>query len=252
LGLLDVGQGLALVVQTRQHALLYDSGDRFSAHFNAGDAVILPYLRQRGIERLDTLVISHGDRDHRGGMEAILTGMPVDRVLSSEAEIIDRFGAQPCLAGQHWQWDGVQFRLLHPPADYSGSDNNRTCVMQVQAGEHRILLGGDIEKRAEYHLVREFGHELAAEILLVPHHGSNTSSSRRFLAHVRPELVLLPVGYGNRFNLPSDQVLERYRASGGQILSTASHGTIELRLQPGQRPGEPLTGWQRRRFWHWR
>jgi competence protein ComEC len=250
--LLDVGQGLAVVLQTRQHALLYDTGDRFSVSFNAAEAVVLPYLDQYGIHRLDKLIISHGDRDHRGGIDAITDAMPVASILSSEPDILQQYAAEPCVAGDSWQWNGVEFRLLHPASGYTGKDNDRSCVLLVQAGNQRILLTGDIERRAEYRLVQQYGTELRADILLAPHHGSNTSSSQRFLSFTRPALVLLPVGRGNRFNLPSNQVLERYRARASRILSTAHDGTIELRLRPGLSIQQVTTGRERRHFWHTR
>jgi competence protein ComEC len=250
ISLLDVGQGLSIVLQTHRHTLLYDTGDQFSSRFSAAEAVILPYLHQRGIARLDKLIISHGDRDHRGGIGNIIEVMPVTSILSSEPTIQRRYGADPCVAGDQWQWDGVKFHLLHPIAGYSGKDNDRSCVLQVQAGEQRVLLTGDIERRAEYRLIREYGTGLRTDILLAPHHGSNTSSSHRFLAMTRPSLVLLPVGRGNRFNLPANQVLERYQARGHRILSTARDGSIELRLRPGLGILQKTTGRENRHFWH--
>jgi competence protein ComEC len=234
--LLDVGQGLAAVVQTRRHVLVFDTGPRFSSGFNTGEAVLAPYLRARGIGHIDTLIVSHGDNDHRGGVEGLRNEFPVQRVLSSVPQRFRTRGlaqeVAACRDGQNWQWDGVQFTVLNPQAEAEAarSDNNRSCVLRVQAGSQRLLLTGDIEAAAEQTLVQRHGEALAAELLVVPHHGSLTSSTPEFIAAVAPRVALFPVGYRNRFGFPKPLVVERYRQRGVQLFDTAHHGALEIRL----------------------
>ncbi len=246
--LLDVGQGLAAVIRTRHHTLLYDAGPRFGPHFEAGGAVVLPYLRSVGRNRIDRLVISHADSDHRGGAEAVLRGLPVQALNASRPLQLAGRPSRPCLAGEHWTWDGVRFAFLHPDAGMRGR-NNASCVLRVRASRHVLLLTGDIERPAERRLIRRLGDRLAADVLVVPHHGSKSSSSAAFLDRVRPAWALYPVGYRNRFGFPAPPVRARYRARGIATLATASQGAITLRLGDGElRPeGYRL---QTRRYWH--
>jgi len=229
--LLDVGQGLSAVVQTRNHVLVFDAGPRFSSGFNTGEAVVAPYLRSRGLRQIDTLLVSHGDNDHIGGVAGLRADMPVQRLLSSVPQDID--GAEPCQAGQYWQWDGVAFAMLNPGEETPAggrSNNNRSCVLHVQAGSQSVLLSGDIEKAAEGELVKVFGQRLASDVLVVPHHGSRTSSSPVFLTAVAPKLALFPVGYRNRYGFPKPQIIQRYVARGVRLFDTAHNGAIELPL----------------------
>ena len=229
--LLDVGQGLAAVVQTRNHVLVFDAGPRFSSGFNTGEAVVAPYVRAQGRRQVDTLLVSHGDNDHIGGVAGLRADLPVRRVLSSVPQDID--GAEPCQAGQHWQWDGVVFAMLNPGDEVprgGRTDNNRSCVLRVQAGAQSVLLSGDIERAAERQLVRHLGSRLRSDVLVVPHHGSRTSSSPGFLATVAPKLALYPVGYRNRYGFPKPQIVQRYAQRQVRQLDTAQHGAIELQL----------------------
>lgn len=250
--LLDVGQGLAAVVQTRNHVLVFDAGPRFSSGFNTGEAVIAPYLRVQGRWQIDTLLVSHGDNDHIGGVAGLRADMPVGQVLSSVPQQID--GAEPCLAGQHWQWDGVDFLILNPGERvYVGGreDNNRSCVLRVQAGRHSVLLSGDIERAAESMLAKSLGRKLASDVLVVPHHGSRTSSSLEFLDAVSPTLALFPVGYRNRYGFPKAQIVRRYAERQVRLFDTAQHGAIELQL--GSEAGLAAVRTYRQqsaRYWH--
>ena len=233
--LLDVGQGLAAVVQTREHVLVYDTGARFSYRFNAGDAVLVPFLRQAGYSDIDRLVISHGDNDHLGGASA----MPSDEIFSS---VPDKLSAKlsvklpskniepvkTCLAGQRWRWDGVIFEFIHPEADYLNEHNDSSCVLMIGAGQQRVLLTGDIEKAAEARLVRHKAEELQADILVVPHHGSKTSSTEAFIQAVSPQYALFPVGYRNRYHFPHKDILKRYHSKGIQTAEVAATGTIRF------------------------
>ncbi|HEC20178.1 MAG TPA: DNA internalization-related competence protein ComEC/Rec2 [Gammaproteobacteria bacterium] len=250
--LLDVGQGLAAVVQTRRHVLVFDAGPRFSSGFNTGEAVVAPYLRAHGRRKIDTLLVSHGDNDHIGGVAGLRKHLPVERVLSSVPQKMA--GAEPCVAGQYWQWDGVRFTMLNPADTLKTarrSDNNRSCVLRVQAGGQSLLLSGDIERSTEAALVREFAEGLRSDVLVAPHHGSLTSSSPGFVAAVAPAVVLFPVGYGNRYGFPKPRVVQRYAGQGARLFDTAQQGAIELVLGGGEGvPGVRVYRQQERRYWH--
>lgn len=225
--LLDVGQGLAAVARTERHILVYDTGARFSTRFDAGGAVVLPYLRAHGIDRVDRLIVSHGDNDHIGGAASLLRLLPVARVQSSVPE---RLGAEPCVAGESWRWDGVEFTILNPPPDGAESDNDGSCVLSIKSRYGRVLLPGDIAKRAERRLLASATH-LAADILIAPHHGSKSSSTAGFVDAVKPRHVVFPVGYRNRYRHPHPQVVERYTAIGAQRYDSATSGALEFRLR---------------------
>jgi competence protein ComEC len=226
--LLDVGQGLSAVVRTSDHTLIYDTGPRFSARFDTGRAVVIPYLRHQGVRRVDTLVISHGDNDHIGGASSVLAGISVGRILSSVPARLP--GARWCSVGQHWRWDDVDFAMLHPSAGHRFTGNNASCVMKVSSRYGAVLLPGDIEAPAERELVAHERETLAAQILVVPHQGSKTSSTSAFIDAVRPQIALFATGYRNRFGHPNPEVKARYQER--QITSYASsvHGAIEIHL----------------------
>jgi competence protein ComEC len=231
--LLDVGQGLAAVVQTRRHVLVYDTGPRYPSGFDTGEAVVVPFLREAGLRRIDTLVVSHGGNDHAGGVHSVLQAFPAGRILSSVDPGREPFGQQACRRGQHWRWDGVEFRILHPARDgLSGEENDHSCVLRVRAGEDSLLLTADIEAPAEQSLLRS-GQPLQADILVAPHHGSKTSSSERFVAAVRPQAVLYSVGYRNRYGFPHAEVVERYRRLGASRYRTDRSGALRFTLGGG-------------------
>ncbi len=226
LTLLDVGQGLASVVQTRAHVLIYDAGPRYGTGFDAGRDVIVPYLRARGVTRVDRLIISHGNSDHSGGAAALRSLMPTLETLSNEAAPGVR--ARPCRAGTRWQWDGVDFEILHPAVAGAWDGNDGSCVLKVSAPGGRALLTGDVERRAEAAMVSLARAKLRAEVLVVAHHGSRSSSSAAFLDAVRPRLALIPRGYRNRYRFPHAPVLRRLDERGVRVLDTARHGAIAV------------------------
>ncbi|WKJ89149.1 DNA internalization-related competence protein ComEC/Rec2 [Methylomonas montana] len=228
LSMLDVGQGLATVVQTAEHTLVFDTGARYSEFSDMGDSVLLPFLSEQGIARIDALVISHGDNDHAGGAETLLKELPVERTMSSVAAWAERPHGEYCRAGQAWRWDGVDFTVLSPPEAEFAGENDNSCVLRVEAGRHSFLLTGDIEQAAESWLVHQYAEKLASSVLLAPHHGSKTSSSLAFLERVDPELILIPAGYLNRFGFPHRQVVERYKQLGIPWLSSANQGAVSL------------------------
>lgn len=237
LTVLDVGQGLALVLRTARHALVYDTGSRFSVDADAGARTVLPYLRATGVSALDGLIVSHDDNDHSGGAVSVLDGVPVQWLLSSlpsEHPALNRgVPAIRCEVGQHWQWDGVVFEVLHPmPEAYAEKrkDNDRGCVLRVAAGKHALLLPADIEAKSERDLLARAASKLRAEVLIVPHHGSRTSSTPEFVAAVQPEAAIFTVGYRNRFHHPKPDVVARYQALNAQLLQSDAAGAIEVTL----------------------
>lgn len=248
--LLDVGQGLAAVVETRHHLLVFDTGQRFPSGFNTGESVLLPYLRYQGWAAIDALIISHGDNDHIGGARVLAEALPVWRVVTSVPHKMGWIAHESCRRGDSWQWDGVEFQLLHPERLIGkGRGNNDSCVLRVKAGDEALLLTGDIEVEAERELTALYGDKLRADTLIAPHHGSKTSSSERFIAAVMPKRVLMPLGYRNRYGFPHQQVRERYERRGIPMLSSSASGAIGLTLGRG-RPEVVEYRKFSRRYWH--
>jgi competence protein ComEC len=248
LRLLDVGQGLSAVVRTAGHTLVYDTGPGFSSGFNTGSAVVLPYLREVGVDRVDTVVLSHGDRDHTGGLQGLVSGIEVARILAGEPQEAPGPRVAPCRAGQRWAWDGVEFAVLHPGgAGLSGNDSS--CVLRVSAAGASLLLPGDIGRRVEARLVADRAEELESTLLVAAHHGSATSSSRAFLAAVDPRWVLYASGYADRFGFPARAVRERVAARGARELDTARTGAIWFALTAVGLEGPRLYRREHRRLW---
>lgn len=248
LSLLDVGQGLAAVVVTANHVLVFDTGARFSEQSDMGESVLIPYLHQQNRAVVDTLIVSHGDNDHSGGAEALLQQIAVEKLLSSVEEFAEREGGDYCRAGQRWQWDGVEFAMLAPIDEPLATENDNSCVLKVAAANASVLLTGDIEQAAETRLVERYGQELASRLLIAPHHGSKTSSSTAFLRQVDPELILIPAGHRNRFGFPHPSVIERYQRLGIDYLNTADSGAISIDagIEPPRIRRERI---ERRRYW---
>ena len=244
---LDVGQGLAVVVRTREHTLIYDPGPLYSAESDAGQRVVVPYLRSLGINRADVLMVTHRDSDHAGGTASVRSALRVDHLLSSTGEA----DTEPCRAGQGWTWDGVRMEVLHPLAgdyDEKRKSNNLSCVLRIEAGDRRLLLTSDIEARDEAALLQRAPGKLAADVLLVPHHGSRTSSTPEFIAAVGARHALIPVGYRNRFGHPKADVVERHEASGAQLWRTDRDGALRVLMAGGELT---VSAWrdERRRYW---
>lgn len=234
--MLDVGQGLSIIVRTREHALLYDAGPRYPGGFDVGDAIVVPSLRALGIGDLDQIVISHGDSDHAGGARAVSLAFPQARILSGEPDRLDT-ASDFCIDGDHWRWNSVKFRLLNVAASGAAvSSNDRSCVLLV-VGEHgSLLLTGDATQRVEPLLATMIGEVNRPLILSVPHHGSRTASSARFLDLVSPELGLVSAGYRNRFGHPHPDVRKRFSERGIGLLETAHDGYLHLDFSAQQRP----------------
>jgi competence protein ComEC len=251
----DVGQGTAVLVRTRQHLLVYDAGPRYSRDSDAGQRVLLPLLRATGETQIDVLVLSHRDADHVGGAAALIGALPVARIHSSlepgDPLFAGGMARHRCEAGQRWQWDGVTFDMLGPLAQAYASErkpNALSCVLRVQGSAASILLTGDIEREQEAALVASYGDALRSDMLLVPHHGSRTSSSAGFLDTVRPRLALIQAGYRNRFGHPAPEVLQRYGERGIGVRLSADCGAW-LREATGS-PGGQCQREAARRYWH--
>ena len=262
----DIGQGTSILVRTHKHLLVFDAGPQYSRDSDAGQRVLLPLLKARGESRIDRLVLSHRDADHVGGAPALLGGYAVSDMLSSlevghplhAVAAIKGVPSQRCEAGQSWTWDGVRFDVLHPtPEDYDRKlrSNAMSCVIRVQAkpeqGGRSALLTGDIEKDQEASLVALHGAALKTQVLIVPHHGSKTSSTAAFLDAVQPEVAVFQTGYRNRFGHPADDVLARYRERQITEIDSPSCGAwswnfeSESKLAICQRPAQ-------RRYWNHR
>ena len=250
----DIGQGNAVLVRTARHALLYDAGPRYSLESDAGHRVLAPLLQALQV-RLDTVVLSHRDMDHVGGASAVLTQQPQATVISSiEADnpLQTQRAIQRCVAGQHWEWDGVAFDILHPQdADYDtpAKSNAMSCVLRISNGAQTALLVGDIEQPQEARLVGQ-GANLKANVLVVPHHGSKTSSSGAFLDTVAPQTAIVQSGYRNRFGHPAPLVLERYQERSITVVDSPHCGAYTW--QSWQAQNGACMRVQGLRYWHHR
>jgi len=231
---LDVGQGTAVVVRSGDRVLVYDTGGGNPDGMNMGSMVILPFLQLQGVNVLDTLVISHPDLDHSAGAKDVLAALPVDRL---------RFGGdgfqygrgRPCIAGESWRWPGGQvFQFLSPAIETTRSSNDSSCVLQIEVGDYRFLLPGDIDNERERTLVRYWGETLSSEWLLAAHHGSKTSSSLAFLKHTRPQAAVISSGYANRFGHPHPSVTQRLQDTDASLYHTAAQGALEFTIVPGK------------------
>ncbi|MBI3776530.1 MAG: DNA internalization-related competence protein ComEC/Rec2 [Gammaproteobacteria bacterium] len=251
--LLDVGQGLSAVVRTANHVLVYDTGPKFSEHFNTGEAVVVPYLRYLGVRDVDILMLSHSDSDHIGGARSVLRQTKVAEVASSvPLELAP--GATACSTPRAWQWDGVDFTVLYPPPVESGlrrkKDNDVSCVLRVSNAGGSVLLPGDIEIPSEKFLLANAAAQLRADILVVPHHGSMTSSSAEFVNSIAPHYALFPVGYRNRFGFPKAKVVQRYRDVDARMLDSANAGAISFQIGVDGVSAPVLFRTAARRYWH--
>jgi competence protein ComEC len=245
---LDVGQGLAVSVQTQNHQLLYDTGAKFLNGGDMGKNVVLPFFRYHGIQKLDTLIISHNDSDHSGGVESVLKKMPVEQILTSVPEKFE--SSKLCESGQNWTWDDVTFSMLSPSKKFE-KDNDNSCVLKIETVNGSVLLTGDIEATAENALLENVPEKLHATVLVAPHHGSKTSSSLSFLETVRPEIVLIPAGYRNQFHHPHKEVLARYQSLNAKIFTSANDGALTVRLNSNGMKVESLRG-TAGKYWNFR
>ena len=252
----DAGQGLAVAAQTRNHALLYDTGPDFSGEADSGNRILIPTLRALGIGKLDGLILSHDDLDHTGGASSVMQAMPVGWISSSlqtgHPLLRQTKNAQRCMDGQQWEWDGVNFEILHPgQAEYEQPktrDNDLGCVLRISIGEQRILLVADIEKNTERRLIASHADKLFTTLLVVPHHGSKSSSSDEFVAATLPDYAVFTVGYRNRFGHPKPEIWQRYADSGAKLLRSDEDGAILVNMDARGIEVEPYRK-SHRRYW---
>jgi len=247
--LLDVGQGLSAVVQTEQHILVFDAGPKLNANYDMGASVVVPFLRSLRAKQVDMLVISHGDNDHIGGAPAILKQFLVKKVKTSVPKELPMVSASYCLRGEEWNWDNVNFKFLYPTEHLLGFDNDSSCVLKVTSGSQHILLTGDIEKFAEHELIKTEEANLAADILVAPHHGSKTSAVDAFLADVHPRYVLFPIGYRNRYHFPHEEVIEKYNALHTIKIDTVAAGAITFKISQTKLIGPLCYRQLQARYW---
>jgi competence protein ComEC len=261
----DVGQGTSVLVRTHNHLLVFDAGPQYSRDSDAGQRVLLPLLRSRGEARIDRLVLSHRDTDHVGGAPALLGGYAITDMLSSlevghplhEQAALRKVPSQRCEAGQRWTWDGVRFAVLHPlPGDYDRKlrSNAMSCVIRVESSPingktHSVLLTGDIEKAEEASLLSLHGAALKTDVLIVPHHGSKTSSTSAFLDAVQPDVAVFQAGYRNRFGHPANEVVSRYRARNITEIDSPGCGAWSWQGQ-SEANAAVCQRQSNRRYWH--
>lgn len=274
LTILDVGQGLAVVVRTRDHVLLYDTGPAFGEQIDAGGRIVVPYLRAAGVRRLDAMVVSHDHSDHSGGAASVMQAMPVGWFASSlpadHALSVVAAHSRRCTAGDRWEWDAVSFEFVYPQlADYNEVDgkaagrmqrdgrhgrtgpnrvnNDLSCVLRISSTHASVLLPGDIEKRSESRLLRS-GGIARTDVLVAPHHGSRTSSTPGFVHAVSPVITVFSVGYRNSFGHPHPAISARYREAGSQTMRTDVAGAVLIGFSPS---GVDVQPWREldRKYW---
>ena len=262
LSVFDVGQGLAVLIRTRGHSLVYDTGPGWDGRWNAGARIIAPNLLRQGLRQLDRVLLSHRHLDHIGGTGGLIGSLAVLNLMTNVPRRFlpatsNGITTGSCQAGMRWRWDGYLFQILspHPRRLPLLSVNNASCVLRVSGPGGAILLSGDIERQTEQALVRSLApgqsRALESTVLLAPHHGSRTSSSGAFLRAVQPRWIVISRGYRNRFGFPHPEVMQRYRAQGSGILDTTCGGSLELRFNMHPQRLQVID-WRRRhaRFWH--
>ena len=244
---LDVGQGNAIAVNTESHLLLYDTGPGDGAGLDQFGSAIVPFLSDLGRGAPDQVVISHGDLDHAGGLHSLRQRFPAVPVRGSTAA--DSAGIEPCLRGDSWNWDSLPFQVLHPGPGLPYLRNNSSCVLSAGRAGVSVLLSGDIEDFVEKRLVLESLQ--THRVLIVPHHGSSSSSSDAFIDSVRPQLAVASAALGNRFGFPREAVRRAYEKRGITLVSTGECGAIRVLLEPGVELQASSARLERRRIWRW-
>ena len=254
---LDVGQGLSVVVKTATHAMVYDTGPQYNQESDAGGKLVVPYLRSQGIKQLDALVISHDDNDHSGGAASVLAQRSIKWVASSY-HLPETVKPMPiplkCYAGQKWLWDMVRFEVLYPMAesyqDADIKDNNRSCVIKITSRHGTILLTGDIEKEAEEVLLRTQKIKLKSDVIIAPHHGSKTSSTKDFIKAVGATITIFTTGYLNRFEHPKPLIVSRYAEEKSTMYRSDYHGAVLLDFK--QNSPLQVNAWRldHAKYWH--
>jgi competence protein ComEC len=245
LTVLDVGQGLAAVVETARHTLVFDAGPQWRGGGTAARVSLLPFLGARGIRVIDVLVASHDDMDHAGGVASVQQSIRVHRLLAQPGSAIESDG--PCRLGEAWRWDGVEFRFLHPPPGLRADDNGRSCALAIRGTGGSALLVADVGAKAEAVMLSQ---RLAADVVLLPHHGSRSSSTPPFIEATGARLGVASAGFGNRWGMPVAEVVARWRARGTTVLETPRDGAVTIRYSAERRaPDVETERGDRRRWW---
>ncbi|QID17857.1 DNA internalization-related competence protein ComEC/Rec2 [Nitrogeniibacter mangrovi] len=246
---IDVGQGLAVLVRTAHHVLLYDAGPSYYHGGDAGRSVIVPLMRHLGVRRLHRMVLSHDDADHVGGARSVLGALEVGSIDAGSGVHVRGRAVERCVAGQHWQWDGVRFTWLHPDTGAAWhSDNNRSCVLRIGSVAGSLLLTGDIEAPVEAHL-QATGRWQPTEVVVAPHHGSKSSSSEALIDSVHAHDVVFSAGRTNPYGHPAPVVVERWHAAGARSWSTVDDGEVRIDADDGRLSLHAWTA-EHRRYWH--
>lgn len=240
---LDVGQGLSLLMQTKTHALLFDTGA------GSGDRIVVPVLRSKGVTELSAVVVSHNDADHDQGLPEVLQGLPVAQILAGQDEKYPSIPVKHCQDGVSWNWDGVIFEWL-TPIKFAKEDNDSSCVLRVLAGKEAFLVTGDLSKKGEKILIDSYHNSLQSQILVLGHHGSKTSTSNLFLQSVAPAHVIVSAGFANRYGHPHSVVLARAKSQ-AQVWRTDKQGSIVIQMGKGIKIEQEVTSkpfWQLKPF----
>jgi len=223
---LDVGQGLSIIIEKNQHAIVYDTGASYPSGFNLVDAVVMPYLKHQGIKKVDKVIISHSDNDHAGGLKKLQQLIHIDEVIANDKSLK---GDRSCQQGNEFLWQKLTFTMLSPNS-LRGEDNDDSCVIRISDGKYSVLLTGDISAKVERVLLsnEEISSQLNVDILVAPHHGSKTSSSDVFIKQVSPSVVIFSAGFLNRWHMPMEKIVQRYQKSKVNVFNTANNGMIQL------------------------
>nr|MDQ3039491.1 DNA internalization-related competence protein ComEC/Rec2 [Pseudomonadota bacterium] len=225
---IDVGQGLSVLVRTKQHALLYDMGPAVKDGFDAGERAVIPALHALGVRSIDTAIVSHGDNDHAGGLDAVRRMFPIKKIMAPAGS--PTAATQPCIAGHAWRWNGVTLRILHPPPHFPYLKNESSCVLRIETAHGAALLTGDIGDVVERDLLRLDKRDVQADVVLMAHHGSGGSSADAFVAATGARFAIASAGYGNRFRHPKTEVVSRWQRAGAEVFSTRNQGALRIRL----------------------
>ena len=244
---LDVGHGLAVLVETRSHTLLYDAGALYRSGFDTGREIVLPAMRAKSWETLDSVVVSHADNDHAGGVPAVLEAYPDAQVLMGPD--VELPGGEICRTGQAWTWDEVRFEILHPDPAFHRRGNDSSCVLKVITSAGSLLLTGDVEMAGERALVADAA-SLASDVVIVPHHGSATSSSAALVSATAPDHALVSAGYLNHWGFPKPQVAQRWQGAGAAMVSTGDAGAVRVIFEPGKPVQVRGQRVRQRRYWN--
>jgi competence protein ComEC len=249
LSVLDVGQGSAAVVRTSSHTLLFDAGPSFRSGRSAGELVVVPFLHHAGVRRLDMVIASHYDNDHVGGIAAVERAFGIATLRHGGKAPRSQAPAAPCSRGEAWIWDGVRFEFIHPAAGEQWNDNNGSCVLRIAARGGSALLTGDIEAQAEEALAAREAL-LPADVIVVPHHGSRSSSTQELVRRLSARFAIASAGAGNRWGFPERAVIDRWCAGGAEVADTANWGAVTVRIQALQSPAPRSERLEHRRYWH--